>query len=158
MAEVSRRAGVGMATLYRNFADRRELLEAVYIDEVDAVVAAASTVGGATDGARLDAWLREFFAFITSKRRVAAGLLEHTDRSDAVFGGSRARVTAAGLPLFHAAQAAGQVRDDLNFDQVIDMVHAIAKVPGDRRTVEPMLQTVLDGLGTRPHPRESGAS
>jgi AcrR family transcriptional regulator len=28
MAEVSRRAGVGMATLYRNFGDRRELLEA----------------------------------------------------------------------------------------------------------------------------------
>jgi AcrR family transcriptional regulator len=27
MAEISRRAGVGMATLYRNFPDRRELLE-----------------------------------------------------------------------------------------------------------------------------------
>ena len=28
MAEISRRAGVGMATLYRNFPDRRELAEA----------------------------------------------------------------------------------------------------------------------------------
>jgi AcrR family transcriptional regulator len=28
MAEISRRAGVGMATLYRNFPGRRELLEA----------------------------------------------------------------------------------------------------------------------------------
>ncbi|MCU1388649.1 MAG: transcriptional regulator, TetR family, partial [Ilumatobacteraceae bacterium] len=42
MAEISRRAGVGMATLYRNFAGRRELLEALYIDEVDALCAAAS--------------------------------------------------------------------------------------------------------------------
>ena len=41
MAEVSRRAGVGMATLYRNFPGRRELLEALYVDEVDAICAAA---------------------------------------------------------------------------------------------------------------------
>ncbi|HTU97078.1 MAG TPA: helix-turn-helix domain-containing protein, partial [Solirubrobacteraceae bacterium] len=31
MAEISRRADVGMATLYRNFSNRRELLEALYI-------------------------------------------------------------------------------------------------------------------------------
>jgi AcrR family transcriptional regulator len=37
MAEISRRAGVGMATLYRNFPGRRELLEALYTDEVDAI-------------------------------------------------------------------------------------------------------------------------
>ena len=46
MAEVSRRAGVGMATLYRNFPGRRELLEALYTDEVDAVCAAAGTAAG----------------------------------------------------------------------------------------------------------------
>ena len=44
MAEVARRAGVGMATLYRNFAGKRELLEALYVDEVDAVVEAAETL------------------------------------------------------------------------------------------------------------------
>ena len=43
MAEVSRRAGVGMATLYRNFPGRRELLEALYIDEVNAICKAAET-------------------------------------------------------------------------------------------------------------------
>ena len=37
MAEISRRAGVGMATLYRNFPGRRELLEALYADEVNAI-------------------------------------------------------------------------------------------------------------------------
>ena len=34
MAEISRRAGVGSATLYRKFAGRRELLEALYADEI----------------------------------------------------------------------------------------------------------------------------
>src|ERR1700712_4387964 len=42
MAEISRRAGVGMATLYRNFPGRRELLEALYTEEVAAVADAAT--------------------------------------------------------------------------------------------------------------------
>lgn len=34
--EISRRAGVGNATLYRHFPSREELLEAVYLEQVDA--------------------------------------------------------------------------------------------------------------------------
>src|SRR5690348_3002126 len=82
MAEISRRAGVGMPTLYRNFPGRRELLEALYLDEVDAIVKAAETVHGDTPGATLMAWLRRFFAFFTNKRHIAAELLKHTDASD----------------------------------------------------------------------------
>src|SRR5208282_5759420 len=58
MAEISRRARVGMAT---------------------------RTAGGETPGAILVAWLHRFFAFVTSKRHIAAELLEHTDRSDPLF-------------------------------------------------------------------------
>src|SRR6202453_3518791 len=63
MAEISRRAGVGMATLYRNFPGRRELLEALYIDEVNAVCEAAETPEAETPGAALTDWLQRFFAF-----------------------------------------------------------------------------------------------
>src|SRR4249920_2668243 len=56
MAEISRRADVGMATLYRNFPGRQELLEALYTDEVNAICEAAQTVGGETPGAVLTAW------------------------------------------------------------------------------------------------------
>ncbi len=97
MAEISRRAGVGSATLYRNFANRRELLEALYVDEIDAVCQAAATITGDTPAAILMAWLRRFYAYFTSKRFVAAELLEHADRDDPVFGaGSRACSTPAG--------------------------------------------------------------
>ena len=48
MAEIARRAGVGSATLYRNFANRRQLLEALYVDEIDAVCEAAATIRGDT--------------------------------------------------------------------------------------------------------------
>ena len=146
MAEISRRAGVGMATLYRNFPGRRELLEALYTDEVNAVCNAAETSGGETPGAILEAWLHRFFAFATSKRHIAAELLEHTDRSDPIFGSNRARVIAAGRPLLVAAQRAHEIRDDLTLEQVLDMVIAIATIHGDTHYLEPILQTALDGL------------
>ena len=146
MAEISRRAGVGMATLYRNFPGRRELLEALYTDEVNAVCKAAETIDGETPGATLAAWLHRFFAFITSKRHIAAELLKHTDRSNPLFDNNRARVLAAGRPLLAAAQHAHEVRDDLTLEQVLDMVIAIATIHGDTRYLEPILQTALDGL------------
>jgi AcrR family transcriptional regulator len=146
MADISRRAGVGMATLYRNFPGRRELLEALYTDEVNAICTAAAGAADGTPGAVLAAWLRRFSAFATSKRRIASELLEHTDRSNALFDDNRARVIAAGRPLLAAAQRAHEVRDDLTLEQVLDMVIAIATMRGDSRYVEPILQTALDGL------------
>src|SRR4051794_28145146 len=144
MAEISRRAGVGMATLYRNFPGRRELLEALYLDEVDALCAAA-----AAPGATFDGWVRRFVAYFTSKRPIASELLEHADSDDPVFGHNRARVLASGQPLLDAAQAAHEVRADLTLEQVLDLVIAIAKIPADADYLEPILQTALDGLRPR---------
>ncbi len=146
MAEISRRAGVGMATLYRNFPGRRELLEALYTDEVDAICEAAETVDGETPGAVLMAWLHRFFAFYASKRHVASELLTHVTSSDPVFNENRTRVLAAGRPLLVAAQYSHEVRDDLTLEQVLDMIIAIASIHGDTRYLEPILQTALDGL------------
>jgi AcrR family transcriptional regulator len=146
MAEISRRAGVGMATLYRNFPGRQELLEALYTDEVDAVCKAAGTTGGETPGAALAAWLHRFFAFTTSKRHIAAELLKQTDRSNSLFETSRTRVTAAGRPLLAAAQHARDVRGDLTLEQILDMIVAIAAIHGDTGYTGPILQTALDGL------------
>jgi len=146
MAEISRRAGVGMATLYRNFPGRQELLEALYTDEVDAVCQAAETIDGATPGAALVAWLHRFFAFTTSKRHIAAELLKQTDWSNPLFRNNRTRVITAGRPLLAAAQHAGEVRDDLTLEQILDMIVAIATIHGGTGYTEPILQTVLDGL------------
>ena len=146
MAEISRRARVGMATLYRNFPGRQELLEALYADEVDAVCKAAETIDGETPGAALVAWLHRFSAFTTSKRHIAAELLKQTDRSNPLFKNNRTRVITAGRPLLAAAQHAGEIRDDLTLEQILDMIVAIATIHGDTGYTEPILQTVLDGL------------
>jgi AcrR family transcriptional regulator len=146
MAEVARRAGVGMATLYRNFPDRRELLEALYAYEVDAVCEAAATVEGETPGAMLRAWLHRFVAFFSSKHRVVAELLAQSGPSDPVFRSSRARVLTAGKPLLAAAQQAREIRDDLTLEQILELVVAVAKIQGGAEYVAPILQAALDGL------------
>ena len=148
MADVSRRAGVGMATLYRNFPGRRDLLEALYIDEVDAVCEAAETVEAATPGALLLAWLHRFSAFIISKHPVGTELLKQAGGSVPVMGESRRRVMAAARPLLLAAQRSHEVREDLTLEQVLDMIVAIASIPGEPDYLEPILQAVLEGLRT----------
>lgn len=145
MAEVARRAGVGMATLYRNYPGRRELLEGLYAKEVDDLCRAAEEASGPADAA-LRTWLRRFAVFHETKHPIAAELLRHTDTADPVFGTSRDRVIAVAGPLLAAAQQAHQVRTDLTIDQVLDLVLAAVTVPGDRQYVEPILRAALDGL------------
>jgi AcrR family transcriptional regulator len=146
MAEVARRAGVGMATLYRNFPSRRELLEALYVEEVDAICAAAQALPGDTPGKVLMAWVRRFAEFVASKHEIASELLEQTDRANPVFDSSRARVLAAGQPLLDAAQQSGEVRDDLTLEQVLDLVIAASAIRGDADYREPIVRAALDGI------------
>src|SRR5262249_53327885 len=146
MAEIARRAGVGMATLYRNFPGRRELLEALLVDEVDALCRAADSRDAEMPGTALTDWLQQFLAFVPGKRLIVSELLEQTDDSNPVFNTGRARTLAAGRPLLAAAQDAHEIRADLTLEQILDMLTAIAKIPGDPSYVEPIFQATHDGL------------
>jgi AcrR family transcriptional regulator len=150
MAEISRRAGVGMATLYRNFPGRRELLEALYLDEVNAGCAAAEAAGAQSPGAALMAWLHMFLAFVPSKRLIVSELLADSDPGNPIIATGRARALAAGQPLLAAAQDAHEIRGDLTLEQILDMLGAIAKIHGDPGYVGPILQAALDGLRLPP--------
>lgn len=145
MAKVARQAGVGMATLYRNYPGRRELLEGLYAKEVDDLCHAAEQASGPA-GDALHTWLRRFAVFHENKHPIAVELLRHTDKADPVFGSSRDRVVAAGRPLLVAAQQAHEARTDLTIDQVLDLVLAAVAVSSDRAYVEPILRAALDGL------------
>lgn len=97
MAEISRRAGVGMATLYRNFPTRLELLEALYAAEADAAFTVRDPDSGATPGEALRAWLYEFYAFAAGKKHVAAELLTHRTSDSPIFDTTKTRVRPAPL-------------------------------------------------------------
>lgn len=135
-----------MATLYRNFPGRHELLEALYVDEVNAICAAPDELTGDPPGAALEAWLRRFTTFLASKHEIAEELLAATDPTNPVFDGSRARVLAAGRPLLAAAQQSGEIREELTLEQVLDLVIAVSAIRGEPDYLEPILRAALDGI------------
>jgi AcrR family transcriptional regulator len=145
MAEVARRAGVGRGTLYRNFPGRRELLEALFRDEVDALVDAA-VPSDDNPGDALLGWLHRLAAFEGSKHAIASELLESTDSANPMFGSSRQRVISAGEPLLAAAQLAGHVRRDITLVQALDLVLAVVRLDREPDQIAVILQVALDGL------------
>ena len=146
MAEISRRAGVGMATLYRNFPNRLLLLEALYAAEADAAFTATDSGDDVSAADALRTWLEQFFAFAASKKHVGAELLNHVTSDSPVFNDTRTRVIAAGRPLFEAAQELHAIRGDITIEQVLQMLVAVAAIDGDRDDRAPMFHTILDGL------------
>jgi hypothetical protein len=119
------------------------------VDAVEYVVGQLYAVGGQTPGAALAAWLRRFFGFAAGKRHIAAELLKHTNRGNPLFEGHRARVLAAARPLLVAARRGHEIRDDLELEQILDMVIAIATIQGEPDYLEPILRAALDGLRPR---------
>lgn len=148
MAEIARRAKIGSATLYRNFADRRALLEALYGEEIAAICHAAETCEGATAGARLAAWLRRFYSYFLNKRVLAGELLELVGETSPVFRTGFARVVGAAELLVQAAHRSGELREDLTAEQVLAFVASISNIPGDQEFRSPILTAALDALWT----------
>jgi len=147
MAEVVRRSGLGAGTIYRHFADRQVLLEALLADEVDAMCASATTVEGSTAAGRLESWLRRFFHYVTVERPVVLDLLVLAGPDEARLRlETRERLVAAGGPLLRAAQQADEVAPGLDAGQVLDLVMAVAKVRGPASYTEPLLDVALAGL------------
>ena len=145
MAEIARRAGVGRGTLYRNFPTRRDLLEALFVNEVEALIAVAIPSADDPGGALLD-WLHRFAAFEDNKHAIAGELLEYDDSSKPMFSSSRQRVIAAGEPLLTAAQRAGDIRGDITLAQALDLVLAVARLDREPDQIATILQVALDGL------------
>ena len=154
MAEIARRAGVGMATLYRNFPGKRQLLEALFTDEVDDVCAAATLIHGQTPGASFASWIRRFFDFAFARNAVATELIiQFGGVENALFTADRVKICTAAQPLFAEAQKSREFRDDLDIGQVLDLMVAVARVHGTATHVRPIAEAALDGLRARPHPR-----
>jgi AcrR family transcriptional regulator len=150
LEEVAERAGVGIGTLYRHFPTRQALLEAVYVDEVEAMARAAASLADLEPWEALSRWLHQYVGFAATKRALNEALME-TDPGSDVLLTCRTAIAVAGTALVERAQAAGVVRTDTNFMDVGRMVGAIAMVPTeDPEQKKRLLEIALDGL--RYHP------
>ena len=151
LEEVADRAGVGIGTLYRHFPTRQALLEAVYVDEVEAMARAATELEERPPWDALSQWLHQYLGFAATKRALNEALME-TDPNSNVLLTCRTAITGAGTTLVERAQHAGVVRNDTTFTDIVRMVGAIAMVPTeDPEQKKRLLELALDGLRYHPH-------
>ena len=149
LEEIARRADVGIGTLYRHFPTRQALIEAVYVEEVEALARSAADVEALEPWDALVAWFRRFVQYALTKRVLVEELVQTMGRDADVFRRCRAELQGAGEPLLERAQAAGVVRTDARYEDVARMVAAIAVTPVEPDQVERMLDLALDGLRYR---------
>ena len=150
LEDIARRAQVGIGTLYRHFPTRQHLLEAVYLDEVEAICRAAAGLADLAPWDALEAWLREFVGFAVMKRALAQEMLGTIGSDAVVFRTCREAIAGAGDGLLGRAQAAGVVRTDASFVDVARLLGGIASIQSDPEQIDRILEIVLDGLRYQP--------
>jgi AcrR family transcriptional regulator len=150
LEDIARRAGVGIGTLYRHFPTRADLIEAVYVEEVEALCRSAADLTDAPPWDALVGWLHRFIGYVATKQALAEELFAVADRDAELFKSCRVAFYGAGEPLLRRAQEAGAVRPDVSIDDVVQMVGGIAKIQAtDPAIVERILSVALDGLRYR---------
>ncbi|WP_243695357.1 TetR/AcrR family transcriptional regulator [Agromyces protaetiae] len=146
LEEIARRAGVGIGTLYRNFPTRDQLLEAVYVNEIEALVRVAREASDLEPWESFTTWLDRFVAYVGTKKALIDGL----NRESGVLDACRVVMYEAGRPLLERAQTAGAVRTDVGIEDVVRMVAGVAGVaypePDQRDRV---VGIAVDGLRAR---------
>jgi AcrR family transcriptional regulator len=147
--EITERAGVGNATLYRHFPRRADLIAAVFRREIDACADAAPAL--AAEYAPFEAlahWTRRFADFVATKRGLASALHCGDPAYDGLYAHFEERLRPAFRNLFGAARAAGVIRGDVEAEDLLEAVKNLcmgADVANPGRA-QRMVDIFIDGL------------
>lgn len=150
--EIARRAGVGNATVYRNFPDRDALVREVVCSVMDRTTEAAETALAET-GDAFEALER--FVHTAADERISAlcPMVQSTfDRNHPDLEAARVRCEELVVELMNRAKAAGQLRTDVDSGDLMIVVAQLSRPPAGTacfqidRFVHRHLQLFLDGL------------
>ena len=150
--EIARRAGVGNATVYRNFPDRDALVREVVCSVMDRTTEAAE-IALAETGDAFEALER--FVHTAADERISAlcPMIQSTfDQHHRDLEAARVRCEELVVELMNRAKAAGQLRTDVDSGDLLLMVAQLSRPPAGTacfqvdRFVHRHLQLFLDGL------------
>jgi AcrR family transcriptional regulator len=148
MEAIARRAGVGVGTLYRNFPQRIDLVEAVYSSDVKELSEAATTaVATLEPWPAVVAFFEAFVRYARTKQTLLGELQQAFEKNPALRSHSRELINAAFDLVIDRAKAAGAIRDDVNGSDVTQLVSPVCTnpaIPTDQ--VERLVSMILDGL------------
>ncbi|MEU6095670.1 helix-turn-helix domain-containing protein [Streptomyces sp. NPDC047079] len=150
--DIAKRAGVGSGTLYRHFPTRQALLEAAYVDRIEAIAARADELAGEMPpGEALAEWLNELCVGTIQVRGLKALV------GSAVADGGSAALTVCGTSikgaatrLVRAAQREGSLRADIEPIEILRLAHGVATASeladGEGRHIRRYLSLLTEGL------------
>ncbi|MFG1776213.1 TetR/AcrR family transcriptional regulator [Micromonospora sp. NPDC049051] len=150
LREVARRAGVGIGTLYRHFPNREALLEALLGHGFDTLRAEAAELLLSTDPRdALITWLRQLAHSSTRYDGLPASVMSALHDPDSRLHASCEGLRTAAADLLDRAQRSGHVRSDLNADELLVTVNAMAwaakQAPEPTDLTERYLHLLLEG-------------
>src|SRR6201991_866777 len=115
LERIAEEAGVGSATLYRNFPTREALIEAVYRNEVAQLCdAVPGLLAAKPPFEALRAWTRLFLDYVTTKYGMIDALRAIAATGNSPYGQSRDMIRAAITALMDPCVAAGAIRTDIS--------------------------------------------
>ena len=157
---IARHAGVSNATLYRHFPDRRDLLVAVCVTEVQALCTVGEELLTEPDGAQaLDKWLRAYVDHVRAKHGLAAAFASDGREESGFVAACQAPVESIGTALLARAIDEGAVRPDVKLADVTTLLNAIAMATETTRCpleTEGLLTIVVNGIARPTTKRTQG--
>jgi AcrR family transcriptional regulator len=145
--EIAERAGVGIGTFYRHFPQRADLIAAVFRHEIDACAEAAPALAAEhAPGEALAKWMQRYAAFVATKRGLAPALHSGDPAYLPLRAHFEQHVGTALKTLLHAAVQAGEVRNDVDADDLLHAVASLCMPAQDDRRAQRMVALLVDGL------------
>ncbi|HEX3787862.1 MAG TPA: helix-turn-helix domain-containing protein [Pseudonocardiaceae bacterium] len=147
--EIAKRAQVGAGTLYRHFANRDALIEAVYRSEIVGLSTRAHELAEQhSPQVALEEWIRLQLRFITEQHGLAAALKVAIDKDSETFGYCRTVMREAAGEILQPLQESGDIRADITPADLLRLAHGIGVVsenlPKDEQ--DRLLSVLINGL------------
>ncbi|MCX4705497.1 TetR/AcrR family transcriptional regulator [Streptomyces sp. NBC_01373] len=152
LERIAKEAGVGSATLYRNFPTREILIEAAYRSELAKLCDSAPELLATMEPRdALRAWMGRFIDYATAKLGMAEALRALVASGVNPYAQSHEMMLSALDSLLSAGAGAGTVRSDITAADMFAALTGIALAsgkPDQREQAERLLDLTLDGLSS----------
>jgi AcrR family transcriptional regulator len=163
LEQIAREAEVSIATLYRHFPTRDELISAVYQQEVTTLIEAADQLTEREPVAALREWLMLFVEFLDTKHGMAEAMDTLIGGPENLYRRTPHRLDLPIKALVARGVATGVFRDDIEPHDLLRALAGVAHVRPSKKWKQSairMVDILLKGMqgkhsGSRVNPRQS---